>query len=80
MLDPSWKTQHELCSKDRQINRRLLTGSISTLLSHKKDNKPCLSSEKRALAQRKKKVIYCFNKTTPKVSSAKLQALRLLLY
>ena len=39
-----------------------LPESIPTLLPHKKDNKPRLSSEKRALAQRKEEVIYCFNK------------------
>ena len=39
-----------------------LPGSIPILLPHKKDNKPRLSSEKRALAQRKEEVIYCFNK------------------
>ena len=39
-----------------------LPGSIPTLLPHKKDNKPRLSSEKRALAQRKEEAIYCFNK------------------
>ena len=61
-FDPSWKLQNELYYKDRQISRWLLAGSIPTLLPHKKDNKPRLSSEKRALAQRKEEVIYCFNK------------------
>ena len=67
-------------NKDHQIGRRLLPGSIPTLLPHKKDNKPHLSSEKRALAQRKEEGIYCFNKVISKVSSLKLQTLRLLLY
>ena len=58
----SWKFQNEPFYKDRQISRRLLPGSIPTLLPHKKNNKPRLSSEKRALAQRKEEVIYCFNK------------------
>ena len=66
--------------KDHQIGRRLLPGSIPTLLPHKKDNKPHLSSEKRALAQRKEEGMYCFNKVISKVSSLKLQTLRLLLY
>ena len=61
-FDHSWKLQNELFYKDRQISRRLLPGSIPTLLPHKKDNKLRLSSEKRALAQRKEEVIYCFNK------------------
>ena len=61
-FDPSWKLQNELYYKDPQISRRLLLGPIPTLLPHKTDNKPCLSSEKRALAQRKEEVIYCFNK------------------
>ena len=61
-FDPSWKLQNELYYKDLQMSRRLLPGSIPTLLPHKKDNKPRLSSEKRALAQRKEEVIYCFNK------------------
>ena len=66
--------------KDHQIGRRLLPGSIPTFLPHKKDNKPHLSSEKRALAQRKEEGIYFFNKVISKVSSLKLQTLRLLLY
>ena len=61
-FDPSWKLQNELYYKDCQISRWLLAGSIPTLLHHKKDNKPRLSSVKRALAQRKEEVIYCFNK------------------
>ena len=61
-FDPSWKFQNELYCKDNQISRRLLPGSIPTILPHKKDNKPCLSSEKRALAHRKEEVIYYFNK------------------
>ena len=60
-FDPSWKLQNELYYKDCQISRRLLPGSIPTLLLHKKGNKPLLSSEKRALAQRKEEVICCFN-------------------
>ena len=60
--DPSWKLRNELYYKDCQISRRLLPRSIPTLLPDKKDNKPRLSSEKRALAQRKEEVIYCFNK------------------
>ena len=60
-FDPSWKLQHQLYYKDRQISRRLLPRSIPTLLPHKKDNKPRLSSEKTALAQRKDEVL-CFNK------------------
>ena len=60
-FDPSWKLQNQLYYKDRQISRRLLPGSIPTLLPHKKDNKPRLSSEKTALAERKEEVI-CFNK------------------
>ena len=48
-FDTSWKLQNELYYKDRHISRRLLPGSIPTLLPHK-------------LAQRKEKVIYCFNK------------------
>ena len=60
-FDPSWKIQNQLYYKDRQISRRLLPRSIPTLLPHKKDNKPRLSSEKTALAQRKEEVI-CFNK------------------
>ena len=61
-FDPSWELQNELCYKDRQISRRLLPGSIPTLLPHKTDTKACLSSEKRALEQRKEEVIYYFNK------------------
>ena len=61
-FDRSWKLQNEGYYKDRQISRRLLPGSIPTLLPHKKDNRPRLSSEKRVLAQRKEEVIYCFNK------------------
>ena len=64
-FDPSWNLQNELHYKDRQISRWLLAGSIPTLLPHKKDNKPRLSSEKRALAQRKEEVIYCFNSYRP---------------
>ena len=79
-FDPSWKLQNELYYKDHKISWRLLVWSLPTLLSHKKYNKPCLFPEKRALAQKKEKVIYCFNKVVTKVSSVKLQALRLLLY
>ena len=79
-FDPSWKLQNELYYKDCQISRRLLPGSIPTLLPYKKDNKPCLSSEKRALGQRKEEVIYCFDEVVLRVSLVKLQALRLLLY
>ena len=61
-FDPSWKLQNELYYHNCKISRRLLPGSIPTLLPHETDNKPCLSSEKRALAQRKEEVIYCFNK------------------
>ena len=61
-FDPSWELQNELYYKDRQISRRLLPGSIPTLLPHKTDTKACLSSEKRALEQRKEEVIYYFNK------------------
>ena len=61
-FDPSWELQNELYHKDRQISRRLLPGSIPTLLPHKTDTKACLSSEKRALEQRKEEVIYYFNK------------------
>ena len=61
-FDPSWKLQNELYYNDCKISRRLLLGSIPTLLPHKTDNKPRLSSEKRAWAQRKEEVIYCFNK------------------
>ena len=64
-FDRSWKLQNEGYYKDCQISRRLLPGSIPTLLPHKKDNRPCLSSEKRVLAQRKEEVIYCFNKVVP---------------
>ena len=60
-FDPSWKLQNELYCKDRQVSRRLPPGSIPTLMTHKKDIKPRLSSEKRALAQ-KEEVIFCFNK------------------
>ena len=61
-FDPSWKLQNELYYNDCKISRRLFPGSIPTLLPHKTDNKVRLSSEKRALAQRKEEVIYCFNK------------------
>ena len=61
-FDPSWKLQNELYYKDLQMSRRLLPGSIPTLLPHKKDNKPRLFSERRASPQRKEEVIYCFNK------------------
>ena len=64
-FDRSRKLQNEGYYKDRQISRRLLPGSIPTLLPHKKDNRPRLSSEKRVLAQRKEEVIYCFNKVVP---------------
>ena len=64
-FDRSWKLQNEGYYKDCQISRRLLPGSIPTLLPHKKDNRPCLSSEKRVLAQRKEEVIYCFDKGVP---------------
>ena len=50
-FDPSWKIQNELYYKDRQISKRLLPGSITTLLTHKKDKRR-LFSEKRALTQR----------------------------
>ena len=72
-FDPSWKLQNELYYKDRQISRRLLPGSIPTLLPYKKDNKPRrLSSEKRAQAQRKEEVIYCFNKVVTDPQAAAL--------
>ena len=61
-FDPSWKLQNELYYKHCQISRRFPPRSIPTLLPHKKDNKPRVSSEKRALAQRKEEVKYCFNK------------------
>ena len=64
-FDPSWKLQNELYYKDRQISRRLLPGSIPTLLPQKKDNKPHLSSEERGLTQRKKEVIHYFNQGFP---------------
>ena len=82
-FDPSWKLQNELYYKDRQIPRRLLPGSIPTLLPHKKDNKRHLSSEKKALTQRKKEVMYYFNHPQDIFSkysiSYMVQALRLLL-
>ena len=39
-----------------EISKRLLLGSIPTLLPSKKDNKPDISSEKGTLAQGKKEV------------------------
>ena len=70
-FDPSWKRQNELYYKGRQISKRLLPGLTPTLLLYKKDNKHRLPSEKRALAQRKEEVIFCFNKavTGPQVTA-----------
>ena len=54
-FDPSWKLQNEIYYKDHQINRRFSLGSTPILLLHKKDEKPRLSSENRALTEKRKR-------------------------
>ena len=58
-FDTSWKLKNELYYKGRHISRRLLPGSIPTLLPDK-------------LAQRKEKVIYCFNKVVTALQATAL--------